>query len=105
MRKIWNYFRDSWEDDSGKASSKKLTLLAITINFLIFTWFVRDTVTRDVFIILGFGVAVSIFNITFSNLMTLIKFTLPAMGKSIDNEPRDEEMSQADVKDIIEKHT
>ena len=102
MLKLWNYFKDSWEGNDGKASSKKLTLLAITATFLIYTWFVQSEIHFKVFAVLGLGVAISILNLTFSNLITLIKFTLPAMGKDEANQPNTE-LPDEMVKDIIEQ--
>ena len=103
--KIWNYFAPSWEGDDGKASSRKLTLLAITSIFLPFTFFVHDEITLKVYGILFSGVLISIFNLTWSKYATLIKFTLPALGKSPDNSPPNEELPKEFVQDVIAKNT
>ena len=78
LRKAWDYLKPSWEGVDGKASSKKLSLLAITVTMLSYTWHVESEVHLRVFLIHAILFAILLGIMTWSNLATLFKYVLPS---------------------------
>ena len=91
IRKIWNYFKGSWEGSDGKASSKKLTLLAFTIQMLVYAWFVQTEVHFKVFITFAVLVAILLGIATWANIATLTKFLLPKLRLEKDDKCKDDD--------------
>lgn len=90
MKKIWNYFKDSWEGTDGKASSKKLSMLAFVITMLVYAWHVETMIHLYVFWTFAVLFAILIGIMSWTNLMTLLKFTLPLTKNKSHNENQQE---------------
>lgn len=99
---IWNYFKESWEGKDGKASSKKLSMLAFVITMLIYCWRVETMIHLYVFWTFAVLFAVLIGIMSWTNLATLIKFTLPALGKK---DPPVQEADPELVEKVIDEKT
>lgn len=98
MKKMWNYFKDSWEGTDGKASSKKLSMLAFVITMLVYAWHVETLIHLYVFWTFAVLFAILIGIMSWTNLMALLKFTLPlAKDKARDeNQQKDNRPEQDD---------
>lgn len=102
LLRVWDYFRNSWEGDDGKASSKKLSMLSFGIQMNIYAWFVNTQIQLYVFWTFAGLFSILIGIASWQQITTLIKFTLPALGKK---DPPNEEAPMDMVKEVIDDKT
>lgn len=107
LLKIWDYFRNSWEGTDGKLSYRRVSQYIFLGCMTKMAFGVGVHGVWSFYTFLTFSILYTLVAtiMTVEQIMTLLKFTLPALGKSPDNEPKNEEMPQEFVKDVIEQKT